>query len=289
VVGRPDDAEPLPPLFPHLIFPGYLEAMETRVVEGRALSTDDGTDAPPVILINETGARRAFQGQDALGQHLRLWNEVEYEVVGVVQDTRHLSPEMDPGIEVYFPLTQMPDFNTLDLVVRSRLPTAQTVSTVSAVLHDVDPAMPTGEFWTMESSVDRAVSARSFTLWILTIYGGTALLLAALGIYGVLAQSVAERSQEIGIRMALGASWLAVVRNVLGRTLILTGVGIVVGGLASIWAGRVVGTLLFGVGAVDPFTYGGMAAVLLAVAVLAGLVPALRAGRIRGTKALEAI
>jgi len=289
ILGRPEEAEPLPPLFPHLIYPGYLEAMQTPVVAGRALSPDDGPGAPPVILINETGARRAFQGQEPLGQHLRLWNQVEYEVVGVVQDTRHLSPEMDPGIQVYFSLTQMPDFNTLDLVVRSRLPAAQAVSSVSTILHDIDPGMPTGEFWTLQSSVDRSVSARSFTLWILTVYGGAALLLAALGIYGVLAQSVAERTQEIGIRMALGASWLEVVRNVLGRTLVLTGVGIVAGGLASIWAGRVVGSLLFGVGATDPVTYGGMAVVLLGVAVAAGLIPALRAGRIRGTRALEAI
>jgi len=189
---------------------------------------------------------------------------------------------------VYFALTQMPDFSTLDLVVRSRLPTDQVVASVSAALHEVDPGMPTGEFWTLEATVDRSVSARSFTLWILTAYGGAALLLAALGIYGVLAQSVAERAPEIGIRRALGASWQQVVQNVLGRTLLLAGVGIVAGGIASLWVGRLLGSLLFGVGATDPVTYVGMSLVLVLVAALAGLIPAARAARIRGTQALEA-
>jgi ABC-type lipoprotein release transport system permease subunit len=183
----------------------------------------------------------------------------------------------------------MADFSTLDLVVRSRLPTDQVVAAVSPVLHEMDPGMPTQEVWTLEGSVERAVSARSFTLWILTVYGAAAVLLAALGIYGVLAQSVAERTQEIGIRMALGASWNEVVRNVLGRTLFLTGLGIAAGGLVSVWASSLLGTFLFGVGARDPVTYGGMALVILAVAVLAGLIPAARAGRVRGTRALQAL
>jgi ABC-type lipoprotein release transport system permease subunit len=218
-----------------------------------------------------------------------MWRNLEWEVVGIVRDVHHLSPELDPGIQVYFSLLQMADFSTLDLVVRSRLPTDQVVAAVSPVLHEVDPGMPTQEFWTLQNSVERAVSARSFTLWILTVYGGAALLLAALGIYGVLAQSVAERTQEIGIRIALGASWNEVVRNVLGRTLLLTGLGITAGGLVSVWASTLLGTLLFGVGARDPLTFVGMALVILSVAVLAGLVPALRAGRIRGTRALQAL
>jgi ABC-type antimicrobial peptide transport system permease subunit len=148
--------------------------------------------------------------------------------------------------------------------------------------------MPTGEFWTLESTVERAVSARSFTLWVLTAYGAAALLLAALGIYGVLAQSVAERAPEIGIRVALGASQHQVVGSVLGRTLFLAGAGIVTGGLMSLWASSLLGSLLFGVGTTDPVTYAGMASVLFLVATLAGLIPAARASRIRGTRALEA-
>jgi predicted permease len=287
VVGQAEEIE-LPSLFPHLIHPGYLEAMRIPLVAGRSFSLDDRPDSPPVVLMNEAGARRVFGGEEPLGQRITSWQGREREVVGIVGDVRHLSPEMDPGIQVYFPITQMPNFPTLDLVVRSRLPTDQVVAAVSAALRELDPSMPTGEFWTLESTVDRAVSARSFTLWVLTAYGAAALLLAALGIYGVLAQSVAERAPEIGIRMALGASSQQVVWNVLGRTLFLAGVGIVTGGLVSAWAGSLLGSLLFGIGATDPFTYAGMASVLLLVGALAGLIPAARASRIRGTQALEA-
>ena len=142
--------------------------------------------------------------------------------------------------------------------------------------------MPAREVWTVESTVDRAVSARRFTLGILTAYGVAALLLAGLGIYGVLAQSVAERTPEIGIRMALGASASNVVWSVMGRTLLLAAVGIVAGAVLSVWSTRLMGSLLFGVGATDPFTFVGMALVLLTVAAAAGLLPAARAARTRG-------
>ncbi len=127
------------------------------------------------------------------------------------------------------------------MVVRSTLPDARTATAVSAVLREIDPSMPTREFWTMESRVDRAVSARRFTLGILAAFGVAALLLAGLGIYGVLAHSVAERTPEIGIRMALGASAGGVVRSVLGRTLALAAMGIVAGALLSLVGGRLVG------------------------------------------------
>jgi predicted permease len=288
VVGQVDEDEQ-PALFPHLVGPGYLDAMRIPLLAGRQLSRDDTEDAPLAVLVNASGARRLFRGEEPLGQRLRLWDSREWEVVGIVQDVRHLSPEMDSGIQVYFPLTQMADFRTLDLVVRSRLPTDRVVAAVSTALREIDPSMPTGEFWTLEESVDRVVSARTFTLWILSVYGAAALFLAALGIYGVLAQSVAERGPEIGIRMAMGASREQVVWSVLGRTLGLAGVGILAGGLASFWAGSLLGSLVFGVGTGDPVTYAGMALVLLTVAALAGWVPAVRAGRIRGTSALDAL
>jgi predicted permease len=285
-VGQPD-REDLPSLFPHLVSPGYLEAMQIPLVEGRHLTRDDAGEAPLVILMNESGARRVFEGEAPLGQRIRLWDEREWEVVGIVEDVKHLSPEMDSGIQVYFPFLQMPDFGSLDMVVRSRLPTDQVVSIVSAGLREVDPGMPTREFWTLESKVEQSVSARSFTLWILSGYGAAALLLAALGIYGVLAQSVAERAPEIGIRRALGATSSDVVGSVLGRTLFLAGIGILAGCLASLWVGRLLGSLLFGVGTTDPVTYIGMGGILLSVAALAGFIPAIRAVRVRGASVLQ--
>jgi predicted permease len=281
------ERDDLPSLFPHIVSPGYLEAMKIQLLEGRHISRDDAGDARLVILMNESGARRVFQGEPPLGQRINLWDDREFEVVGIVEDVRHLSPEMDSGIQVYFPFLQMPDFGSLDLVVRSRLPTEQVVSMVSAALREVDPGMPTREFFTLEGKVEQSVSARSFTLWILSAYGMAALLLAALGIYGVLAQSVAERAPEIGIRRALGATAPVVVKSVLGRTLFLAGLGILVGGLASLWIGKLLASLLFGVGATDPVTYASMGLVLILVAALAGLIPAMRAVKVRGASALQ--
>jgi predicted permease len=290
VADRPE-AEDAPgfSLFPHMIDPGYLPAMGIPLVAGRNFTRDDTEDSEPVVLINEEGARRAFPGEEAVGKRILQGGPDQVRtIVGVVKDVRHLSPEVDSGIEVYFPLTQVGDFGTLDMVVRSTLTDAGAAAAVSAVLRQVDPSMPTREFWTMESRVDRAVSARRFTLGILTAFGMAALLLAGLGIYGVLAHSVAERTPEIGIRMALGASAGGVVWSVLGRTLVLTSVGIAVGAVVSFGGRGLVGSLLYGVSATDPATFVGMGLVLLAVAGAAGAIPALRAARTTGVRALRA-
>lgn len=289
VVDRPDEEETQPGIgfFPHIVDPGYLRGMRIPLLEGRNISPDDTEQTAPVVLMNETGARRVFGGDDALGQRFRTWGPWEWEVVGIVRDVRHLSPEMDPGVEVYFPVAQMPDFHTLDLIVRSRLPAAQIVAAVRAALRQVDPAMPTGEFWTLRSTVDRALSARSFTVTVLTAFGAVALLLAAIGIYGVLAYSVAERTTEIGIRMALGASAADIVRGVLGRTLLLAGAGSLAGAALSLPSARLVGSLLYGVSATDPATFVAGGLVLLAVAAAAGAIPATRAVRIEVIGALK--
>jgi len=208
--------------------------------------------------------------------------------VGIVRDVRHVSPEAGSGVQVYMPMTQMGDFRTMDMIVRSGRPTDRIAQSVAAALRELDAAMPTREFWTVRSIVDRAVSARRFTLGILTAYGAAALLLAALGIYGVLAQSVAERKPEIAIRMALGASAPGVVRGILGHTLVLAGIGIGAGALVSLGGARLVASLLYGVGATDPVTFIGMATVLLLVAAGAGTLPAVRAARTRGLQALRA-
>lgn len=287
VVGVPEEEDADDGIHPHIVDPGYLPALGIPLVQGRNFTHADTRDAPPVVMMNESGARRAFGGEEPLGRRIQLWDEREWEVVGIVHDVRHLGPEVGPGIQVYFPLTQMADFSTMELAVRSRLPTEQVTSAVGEVLREVDAAMPTREFWTVEARVDRAVSARRFTLSILSAYGLVALFLAGLGIYGVLAQSVAERKPEIGIRMALGASSPEVVRQVMGRTLALAGVGIALGAVVSSAGAGLLASQLFGVSANDPATFAGTALVLLAVAALAGAVPAMRAAGTRGVRALR--
>lgn len=288
VVGRPEE-DTEEEVFPHVVDPGYLPTMAIPLLAGRNISRTDREDAPRVVLLNETGARRIFGGErEALRRRLAFWGPWEWEVVGVVGDVRHLSPETGPGIEVYFPLAQMPDFTTMDLVVRSRLPAAQVAAAVSGALEQVDPAMPTREFWSLDTTVRGATSDRRFAVGLLSAFGVCALLLAALGIYGVVSRTVAERKPEIGIRMALGASAADIVADVLRRMLLLTAAGIGAGWTLSLMVSRLLESVLFGVGAADPVAFLGTAMVLLAVAVLAAAVPAFRAASTEASLPLKA-
>jgi predicted permease len=286
VVGSVEDDRGDNAAYPHLVDPGYLPTMRVALVAGRNFTADDTEGTRPVVLLNESGARRIFGGEPALGRLLRFWGQWEWEVIGIVQDVRHLSPEMDAGVEAYFPVAQMNDFHTLDMVVRSRLPVPQVADAVAAAVAEVAPSVPMHEFWTVESTVDRALATRRFTLAVLSAFALAALLLAGLGIYGVLAHSVAERRREIGIRMALGASSARVMRGVMGRTLLLAGTGVAVGALLALWTARLLGSLLFGVNATDPRTFAATAMVVVLVAAAAALLPARRAAR-NGAAALR--
>jgi len=202
----------------------------------------------------------------------------EYEVVGVVADVRHKFLEEDSGIEMYFPMGQQ-GWPTLEMVVRSRLPVETLLGPVGEAIRATDPAMPTGDFRTLSSIVDRAVSPRRFTLLLLVGFAGTALLLAALGIYGVLSYTVNQRVPEIGIRMALGESSGQVLGRVVARTMALAGVGAALGIGGSLALSRLMASLLYGVEATDAWTFLSMTAVLLSVSALAGYFPARRASR----------
>jgi predicted permease len=290
VVGaNVDPDKPWTSLFPHMISPGYLETMGIPIVAGRAITAQDTDDTPHVVLINQTAAREIFAGEEPVGRQIVTGGGDEpWEIVGVVGDIRHLGPETEPGVQVYFPMAQMWDFSSLDLLVRSRLPAARVAAAVSATLAELDPAMPTRDYWTLESRLDRTVSARRFTLQVLGGFGFVALVLAALGIYGVLSQSVAERAREIGIRMSLGETAGSVRRSVVGRTLLLAGAGIGIGVIIAQAGSRLLASMLFGVRAADPVTLGSMAMILVAVAALSGLVPALRASRTDALAVLRA-
>ncbi len=232
-----------------------------------------------MIIINETAAERLFPDREPVGQTVLAGDRrFEWRVVGVVSDVRHQSLEQAPGLEMYMPLTQF-GWAALDMVVRSSLPAESLVPTVRAALQVIDPTIATGDFQTLDAVVDRAASARRFIVLLLGAFAGSALLLAALGIYGVLSYSVAEQSPEIGIRMALGASGADVRWRVVGRTLVLAGFGVAIGTAASIAGSSLIASLLFGVQPADPMTFAGMIVVLLTVAGLAGLIPATRASQ----------
>jgi putative ABC transport system permease protein len=276
-VGQPDDEEHQYSVFPRIVDYRYISAMGIPLVSGRHFTADDTWETGNVVIISESGARRMFPGENPLGQFLTL-GEGGSEVVGVVGDVRHQSLEQTSGIELYMPMTQQ-WWGTLDMVVRSPLSAEALFGGVSAAIQAIDPTMPTGDFRTLNAIVDRAVSPRRFTLLLLGSFAGTALLLAALGIYGVLSYSVSQRIPEIGIRMALGETGGQVLGRVVSRTMTLAVVGVAVGAGGSFVVARLMGSLLYGVGPTDALTFVSMAVVLLAVAALAGFLPARRASR----------
>lgn len=205
----------------------------------------------------------------------------------MVADVRHQSLEEGSGIEMYMPMTQM-GWGTLDMVVRSPLPSEALLGPVRRAIRATDPTMPTGDFQTLNSVVDRAVSPRRFTLLLLGGFAGTALLLAALGIYGVLSYTVSQRIPEIGIRMALGESGGQVLGRVVGRTMVLAGIGAVIGVAGSLALSRLMASLLYGVEPTDARTFLTMTAVILTVSALAGYLPARKASRTDPMVALRA-
>jgi ABC-type antimicrobial peptide transport system permease subunit len=262
--------------------------MDIPLVSGRYLTADDDEESLRVVLISEEAAERAFPGQDPLGRRLLITDDQPWEVVGVVGDVRHRSLEEGGGAEVYIPYTQLWDMSTAEMVVRSRLPVSALSVGVREAIRAVDPAIPTDDVRSMEDVVNRAVSPRRFTLALLGGFAGAALILAALGLYAVLSYTVSQRIPEIGIRMALGESAASVRRRIVGRTLVLASVGVALGAGTAFLLGRLIATLLYGVGATDVATFSVTVAVLLGMAFVAGYVPARRASRVDPVEALRA-
>ena len=272
--------------FPRIISDGYFRAMGIPLKAGRDLTERDTKGALNVIIINETLAKNLFPGQDPIGKIVRADNP-ERTVVGVVGDVHHMALEEASGNEFYIPMRQTQDYGTVDLVVRTSLPTAELASRLREALLPIEPNLPTANMRTLQTMVDRAVSPRRFVVWLLGGFAGFALVLASLGIYAVISYSVSQRTQEIGIRMALGASAEMLQRSILLQTLGLAGIGMVVGVVASWALARTLSGLLFGVTSSDPVTFAGMLVVLTAVAALAGYLPARRASRIDPMSALR--
>jgi predicted permease len=268
-----------PGAFPRLVDSGYLQTMRVPLLAGRYFTPDDTSDSELVVVINEALARALWPTRDAVGQIL-MQGDTEWLVVGVIVNVRHTSLEEEGRNEMYFPIMQHQDWGAVELVTRSEVPPETLVNSVRGTLRSVDPTLPTDGYQTLNEIVERAVSPRRFILLLLDAFALTALVLASLGIYGVLSYSVSRRAAEIGIRMALGASAAQVQRRVLFRTLALTSVGVVIGLIAAFSMTRVVESLLFGVEGTDPLTYAAVILVLGIIAGLAGYLPARRASRI---------
>jgi predicted permease len=275
-----------PESYIRVVSDGYLESAGIRLRAGRRFTERDRASSEPVVIVNETLARTLWPGQDAVGQSMT--QDGGRRVVGVVADVRHEALEKVGGSEMYLPMRQTGDYPAVELVVRTALPPDRLASAVRAALRPIDPNLPVGEFKTLQELVDKAVSPRRFLVLLLAGFAGFALLLASLGIYAVISYSVNQRVQEIGIRMALGASATDLQSRILLRTLGLAALGLALGLAASRALTGTLGSLLFGVTPGDPVTFTAMGALLIVVAALAGYFPARRASRIDPMVALRA-
>ncbi len=272
--------------FVRVVSDGYLGAMGIPIRSGRDLSARDGAADENVILINETMARSLFPAGDALGKIMRA--DKERRVVGVVGDVRHLALEQGAGMEFYLPVRQCGDWAGLDLVVRTTLPPQQFASAIRAALKPIAPNLPGNDFRLVQQLVDKSVSPRRFVVLLLGGFALFALILASLGIYGVISYSVSQRTQEIGIRMALGASAGNLQARIILQTLALAGVGMALGAVGAWILSRSFSGMLFETTASDPLTFLGMLLVLGTVSAVAGYLPARRASRIDPSVALRA-
>ena len=277
-----------PSAFVRVVTDGYPAAMGIPILNGRDLSERDTPSSDPVILVNDTMARTLWPGENPIGKIVLNACGPERRVVGVVGDVRHLALEQGSGNEMYLPMRQCRDQSSADLVLRTTLAPAQLANAVRATLAALAPNLTTNDFRPLQTLVDKSVSPRRFLVMLLGGFAGFALVLASLGIYALISYSVNQRQQEIGIRMAVGASAGHVKKGIITQTLWLASIGVAIG-TAAAWAlGRGLSGLLYEVTSTDPITFAGVVLVLTTVAVVAGYIPARRASGIDPMLALRA-
>ncbi|MFL6276628.1 MAG: ABC transporter permease [Blastocatellia bacterium] len=263
----------------------YFRTMGIRLVKGRDFSERDTYNATPVIVVNESFVEKYFPGEDPLGKRLRPGMSVDSrglqwrEIIGVVGNVRHRALNRDFTPEYYIPESQIP-LDSMTLVVKTAGDPRSIVSAVREEVRGMDKDLPLYNIRTMEDYLSASVAQPRLIALLLTIFAGLALLLTAIGLYGVMSYSVAQRTHEIGIRMALGARPTDVLRLVVGQGMILAGAGVAIGlGIAFV-ATQVMASLLFGIGAKDPLTFAAIALIIVGVALAACFVPARRATRV---------
>jgi predicted permease len=279
--GKGDQAS----AYVYIVSPGYLAAMGIRLLEGRDVSWDDADTKQQVAVINETVAHQFWPGQDPLDRIVEV-NGKDTRVIGIIADVRQSGAEGQTGWQMYLPVTQQwPD--GAEIVVRTKLPPTALASSVMATLRSIDHDQPATEFKPIQGLVDHAVSPRRFFVMLVGGFAGLGLLLASLGIYGVISYSVTQQTKEIGIRMALGATAARVQFGVIRRTLTLALIGIILGGTVSFALAKMIASLLYGTSPTDPMTFLAMAVLLGFVALVAGYLPARRASRVDPLVALR--
>ncbi len=259
---------------------GYFDVVRTPLLRGRVFNEKDIAGGLPVVVVNQTTAARYWPGQEAIGKHLaNSRDQVQREIIGVVADVKFGGLSAATTEEMYLPMAQVP-WPTMTLLVRSSAPPQPLVAAVRAKIAESDPDLPVTGILSMEEVVSTSVAQPRIIMQFVGVFAGFALLLAAIGIYGVMAYSVTTRKQEMGIRVALGARPADILRLVVGQGMRMTLIGVVLGVVASLALTRVLASLLFGMQATDPMVFSAAALVLVATAFLACYIPAHRATRV---------
>jgi predicted permease len=271
----------------HVINPHYFDALGTRLVKGRFFSERDVADAPSVYIINETLARRCWPNEDPLGKRIR-YNDADPwgEVVGVVEDVKFDGLHLEAAPHLFEPYQQNA-WSFLVVTVRSPLDKSTLLGAVRREVKALDPNLPVSNVKMMEEVIAHSLATRRFVLLLFGLFAGLALLLATVGIYGVLTASVSQRTRELGVRIALGATTRDIGRLIVGQGLKLVLTGIVIGLATAFALQKVIGKLLFGVSPTDPTTFTVIAFVLIVVALFACWIPAKRAMKVDPLTALR--
>ncbi len=262
--------------------PDYFKAMRVPLKAGRTFTERDTADAPQVVVVNESLARRVFPGEDPIGKHLTVWRDEKFarEIIGIVGDVKSSTLDAEVNSQIYVPHAQDAGWGGLSLAVRTKgEPEALTAGVRSAVL-SIDKNLPVFDIKTMDDVLANSVANNRLVMLLFSVFALFALLLATVGIYGVIAYSVARRTHEIGIRMALGAQASDVLRLIVGQGMLLALIGVGLGLLGAFAVTRVMESQLYGVSATDPLTFAIVASMLAAVALVACYIPARRATKV---------
>jgi predicted permease len=268
-----------------VVTPGYFKTMGMRLAQGRALTLDDRANTPRVAVVNEAMARQFFDS-NALDRRFRGWGSDELTVVGVVKNAKLLDLRSDVRPVMYVPLAQSPTL-LKSIQVRTVGNPALLASQIRQIVRDVNPNLPVMQVTTLRDQVDRSLVEERLVAILSSVFGMAALVLVSIGLYGVLSQTVARRTAEIGVRMALGAERVQVRWLVLKEALVVVLVGIAIGAPVALVAGRGLRRLIFGLSPADPLILSGASIAILIVAVLASYMPALRASRVDPIVALR--
>jgi predicted permease len=276
--------------------PGYFRTMGMTLVRGRLLTSADREDAPLVVVINDTMAARYWPGQDAIGKRFQMGGigttRPPMTIVGIVRTSRHDAVVEEPRAEMYLPHAQLPrsvggSGRSLAIVIKTERDPLMAASPLREIVRSMDPNLPLADVRTMDDVTAGALAAPRFAAWLLGLFAVLALTLAAIGTYATVSLLVSERAHEIGIRLALGAERSTILGSVLGEGLALAAFGVALGVIGALLLARALETLLYGVETLDLATFTMVPIVLVVVAVLASLTPALRAASMDPATALR--